>query len=487
MANINIMEYANPALADALPLWKQMADTYAGEYKIKAAGITYLPMTDGQAADYASNNNKLQKAAQKRYNSYKLRANFPNYTKDTIISMLGVMYAEKPRKIDLPSKLEPMKEFATPYGDTLEMLMRRINENQLIYGRRGLLLEPAPTPTAPPKILEYAAETIINWGTYRNAEGETKLKFVLLNESGKEAQGLKYAEIEKYRLIALDGGGVYYSLELSGDDDFSKIDIDNPPGGRAVYPELLGKTASELPFVFINACSVLPDIEQPPLLALSNICISIYRSDADYRQHLYQQAQDTAFFKGFSDDEIKQTRLGAGCAVGTTNADADFKFVGVNSAGLPEERTALDNLHVSAMNMGIALVEQKQVESGEALKTRLAVKTASMKTIALSCARGIETLLQSGAEWMGVNPDAVVIEPNLDYSGANAAAKDLLDLWNAKLQGAPISAKSYHEFMRKNDYTELDYEEEMQEIEEEGGVLNFNPAPPASSSNPPAE
>ena len=478
--NSKIANYIYPGITGMMTLWDQMLGTYSGEQAVKAAGTKYLPMTDGQAADYGSGNtgrpasseelitgNKARDALN-RYKSYKQRAIYFNYLQDAVISMLGVMYSEKPKTIELPAAINDMNANATPYGDSLEMLMRRTNENQLITGRRGLLLEP-PEKGKFPKVMEYAERTILNWKTFLDSESNMRLKFVLLDESGKKADGLKWENETSYRLCALDGKGFYYSLKLDKDTDFSAIDIDNPPSA-AVYPALLGKPLNSVPFVFINACSVLPDLENPPLLALSNLCLAIYRGEADYRQHLYQQGQDTAFLKGFSQEELDIVRLGAGQLVGTTNPDADFKMVGVESQGLPEERTALENLHNQAINKGIALVEQKQAESGEALKTRLEVKTASMKTIALSGARGIESLLKTAAEWAGANPEDVKIEPNLDFSSSAAAARDLLDLWNSKLQGAPLSEESYHAYMQRNNYTELTYEEERRKIEEEGGV-----------------
>ncbi len=462
---LNITEYCHPDFLNAVPLWKQMRDTCAGEHRIKSEGIEYLPMTDGQAADAVGNDIEKRNTALERYERYKLRAVFTNYLRDTVISMLGVMYAEKPTKIELPEKLLPMFKNATPYNDSIEMLLRRTNENQLLLGRRSLLLEP-PASGAVPKILEYAAETVLNWDIITDAESNVRLKFILLDESGNELNGLKWDEVTKYRILALDGNGFYYSLSIDENFDIDNFDIDNPPE-TAVYPELLGKRLDMIPFAFANASSTLPDLELPPLLSLSHMCIALYRSDADYRQHLYQQAQDTAFFKGFSEDELNQCRLGAGAAVGSTNSDADFKFVGVNSAGLPEERTALENLHTKAVNMGIALVENNGVESGEALKTRLAIKTASMKTVALSGARAVESLLKTAARWLGLNPDEVIIEPNLDFSASSAAARDLLDLWNLKLQGAPLSGRSFHEWMKKQDFTELEYDDELAQIEDE--------------------
>jgi hypothetical protein len=38
---------------------------------------------------------------------------------------------------------------------------------------------------------------------------------------------------------------------------------------------------------------------------------------------------------------------------------------------------------------------------------------------------------------------------------------DIASLWNAKKEGLPLSGRSIHEWLRKNDYTGLSYEEEL--------------------------
>ena len=46
-------------------------------------------------------------------------------------------------------------------------------------------------------------------------------------------------------------------------------------------------------YQIINSCDVVSDVDDPPLLDLGNACMTIYRSDADYRQNLFMQGQDT--------------------------------------------------------------------------------------------------------------------------------------------------------------------------------------------------
>jgi len=150
-------ENLNPEFREALPDFKQMHDTSKGEREIKERTIDYLPKTGGQEND-------LQEG-EKRYTNYLHRSVYYGYVGDTIISMLGIMYSEKPTAIELPARIEDMILNATPAGSTLVDVGRRTNNEQLTFGRYGLLLDiPATTETlVTPVIIEYPWNCIINW------------------------------------------------------------------------------------------------------------------------------------------------------------------------------------------------------------------------------------------------------------------------------------------------------------------------------------
>src|SRR5690606_11453513 len=61
---------------------------------------------------------------------------------------------------------------------------------------------------------------------------------------------------------------------------------------------LRGNNVEELPFTFVNSKDILAIPDQPPLQSLAEMCIGIYQAEADYRQHLHYQAQETLVVKG---------------------------------------------------------------------------------------------------------------------------------------------------------------------------------------------
>ena len=76
-------------------------------------------------------------------------------------------------------------------------------------------------------------------------------------------------------------------------------------------------------------------------------------------------------------------------------------------------------------------------------------------------------ILRIAAGWCGANPEEVIFRVNRDFNEGGVAASDVLDLWNAKNAGLPLSARSIHEWLRRNDFTDASYDEENERITRE--------------------
>ena len=441
----------HPHYATFLDYFTEMRDTFAGEAVIKSKGETYLPMTSGQMKD-----NQNGAAA---YEAYKTRAVFYDYVSDTVTDMLGLLHKET-TQFKLPTALEPLLLKSTPDGETISMLLRRIHEEQLIPGRIGLLLD-VPSDAAGvhvvPQVVTYNAETIVNWDI-----GSSVPRWYVLDESGYQMKGnLDWEMKVKYRLIALDGMGKYYTRTF--DKWPGDIDIDNPDE-EAVYPTVRGKMSNEIPFQIINAASVLPGFEFPPLLSIANLSLATYRGESDYRQALFMQAQSTLFLKGFGDDELNGMRVGAGAAIKTTNTEATAEFIEVSGAGLFEMRLSQENLMKETANLGVEMVDKNGVESGDAIITRLTVRTASMSSVAKSAAAGLTKILQIAARWVGANDSEVIIIPATDFSDSLATSKNVLEMWSVVQQGG-MALEDYHSWLSERDYTSDTFEDWKSKLE----------------------
>jgi hypothetical protein len=481
----------HPQYVERLGEWIQMADTYAGERSVKAKRLDYLPATEGMVQDGM---NTPQAPGWKDYEAYLLRAYFHDAVKDAVKAMVGIMH-NKPAVIHLPPRLAGMVDKATVQGEGLQMLLRRINVAQLVYGRCGLLVD-APDGVdvnkALPYISFYDPLRIINWDAGRINEGVNALDLVVLDEGSYTREGFTWKTERKYRILAR--GGIE---ALKGGSD-GRPD-ENAPFGVAVKvndtnmptvddfktPSIGGRPLTKIPFAFIGANDLVPEPETPPLLGLSNLSLAIYRAEADYRQTLYMQGQNTLVVIGGNVDEAapQQLRIGNKGML-DIRIGGDAKYIGVSAAGLSEMRQSLKNDQDRAAQEGVAFLDvgEARGEQGETLRIRVAARTTTISSVAQAAGAGLEQALKLCAEWVGENPDDVAVEPTTDFADQTVAGAALLAFMQAKQLGLPLALRSMHRMMKLNDMTEMDFEEENAQIEEEAESMlgtmvgpNFGP------------
>lgn len=461
------VETFHPLYAKRLNDWELMEDSYAGERTVKEKSYKYLPATPGQILDGLESNQD----GRKNYLAYRKRARFPGFISEAVEALLGVMH-HKPATIELPAKMEPLLEKATIKGESLQMLLRRINEHQLTAGRLGLLVDiedNAPVTTLP-YIAVYKAKDIINWDdTQKDIQVRQKLNLIVLNESRYERHMLEWRYKRRYRALTLgdlvpeEGTEVYQMAILHEESNLNLTQAD------LITPSIGGNTLDEIPFVIINSRDIVSEPDDPPLLDLANLAMVVYRGEADYRQALFMQGQDTLVIIGGSDEEI---RAGAGAHINVQQG-GDAKYIGTDSKGLKEMRESLQNDKKEAESKGGKLLDTRQgtAESGEALKIRVGARTASLNQIALAGAEGLQTVLRSMATWLQLNPEEVVVTPNLDFTDAGVEGRTLVDWMTAKSLGLPLSLQSIHRKLQEKDFTEMEFEEEMDVIAEEGPLM----------------
>lgn len=429
--------------------WGMMTDCYRGERTVKEKGTLYLPATPGMNIDGMQPNQK----GWVDYQAYKMRARFPDFVSLAVEALLGVMH-RKPAVVKLPKKMEPLLEKATVRGESLQMLLRRINTSQLVAGRLGLLADvPDGAPAdVLPYIATYEAGAILNW----DDAGESELLLVVLDESSYvRKETFEWEYLKQERVMLLQDGVAQMAVCQENFDPASLL-----------TPSIAGRTLERLPFVIINSKDIVPDPDDPPLLGLARLSLACYRGEADYRHTLFMQGQDTLVIIGGGGDE--EIRAGAGAKI-SVGQGGDAKYIGVSSQGLSEMRQAVEADHEKAAEIGGQLLASSagQAESGDALRIRVSARTSSLNQIALAGAEGLQTILRTMAEWVGANPDEVEVAPNLDFADETMDGPTLVSFMTAKSLGAPLSKLSIHNLLRKRELTEMTYEEELAEIEKE--------------------
>lgn len=456
------IETVHPDYTDRAADWEQLEHAYAGQRTVKSKGTLYLPATSGMTADGMGTGQDGLAA----YTAYLLRAAFPDFIKEAINRMVGVMHREE-SVIELPAKLEPMRKRATADGESLGALLRRVNLNQLLYGRYGLLLE-APdgegVDSATPFFAPYSTLRMRNWDVGPRTGGRREPILVVLDESGAEREdgSFDWDTVARYRVLSLTAEGKY-GVAIVEDDGA------NDPGALEYkVPAIGGTELDSIPFAFVNANDLTTDVTEPPMLGLSDLAMTVYRGQADYRQALFMQGQETLVVIGVDDDDDDLERVGANYRIDLP-IGGDAKYVGVSAAGLSEMRQALENDKDDASVKGAQLLADKHGErqSGEALHVRVAASTATLASIAITSAEAVENLLKVAAEWVGADPDEVKIVPNTDFIEEPLDGHQLLAYMQARTVGAPLSRRSIHRLMRDKDLTDMTYDEEIAQLEEE--------------------
>jgi hypothetical protein len=499
----------HPSYSQFEPDWTKVRDTLVGERRVKEKGTDYLHATsgmlalglDGRGYDVkpspdpelaAEGRYTIQLRAASNspglamYEAYVRRAVFHEIPSSTLEAQLGAMH-RKPPTIELPPELEPLRDDCTQDRETLEMLLVRLNSEQISQGRVGLMLDVRGElgPDALPYFSLYVTESVGNWGTDKTLSPGTPT-FVVLNESGQElAENLSYKEQERYLVLADTRFPVAASLASVGvalppNSYVAAVKLDDEASGLDfVKPEIAGQGLEEIPFVSITATDLGWEPAKPPLLPVVNMSLAIYRGEADYRQTLFMQGQETLITKGldtkspYNDDSSasasrdKPLIMGAGGRIDLPE-NGDASYIGVSAAGLSEMRVSIENDKKSAAEMGAQiLADKKAAESGDALETRTAARTATLTTVAKAGAKGVERLLKMAAVWVGADPEKVKVTPNLDFADVSLSGGDILQLMQAKSMGYPVSLETLHAYGARRGLTEKTFEEEMDEIAEE--------------------
>lgn len=458
--------------------WVKLSDCYAGEDRIKERGTKYLPPTAGMEIDGIGAGQDGRTA----YDAYVKRAVFHDFIRQAVEAMVGVMHRE-PARIEVPKEMEPLIKNATADGESLQMVLRKINEWQLLYGRAGMLAEaPNGLADALPHIALYAAPRIINWDDGIRAQGKQRLEFVVFDESNFERQSdFQWEYRNRYRVIAMSDVAASFQQHDQSDPTAAatyQVAVLGPDerdihGANWVSPMYRGQALDEIPFVFVNTKDMVSSPDDPPLDGLANLALAIYRGEADYRQSLHMQGQETFVIIGAEMDQPgnEETRLGNGARL-VLPKDGDAKFVGVSAAGLMEQKDAISNDKMQAGEMTSRLFDSTgtSYQSGDALRIRVSAKTATLRSIAGTGAEALAEMLRMIARWIGADESKVLVEPNNDFADTTAAGRTLLELVQAKQLGAPLSLESIHRYTVQQGLTVLTYDQEKALLDKEEPV-----------------
>lgn len=400
------------------PSWELLRNAFEGEDAVKSAGQKYLPLKNGLAKLMESASHRA--LAQAAYDAYKARAEFPDLVALTVRGAVGTIL-DQAAEIELPPELEPLREKATRDGLTLEALHRRIATEVMLTGRYGLL--PGIAADGSPYLAGYIAESIINW----DQDEENVADFVVLDESGyvRDRESNEWETVEKYRECFVEGGRYGARVWTKGKEGWEVGEVVEASDRKQ-------RPLGFLPMVFVGSNDLTPDPDDVPLYGLAKLSVRIYQLDADLRQTLHYTSEPTPMVSGYDDPQeaIKNGQVPQG--IGGTNIwvlpkDGRGEFLEFTGAGAEAQHTEIKTAYDRAVMFGAQMLAEKggANESGEAKRVRLDSQHSTLKGIAMTSASGLEKALRNVAIWIGANPDAVKVTPNLDFFDHTLGAQEI--------------------------------------------------------------
>lgn len=415
--------------------WTLMRDTSEGETVVKDKGQDYLSLPGGFRSQ--------SDGGTAMYTAYQKRAQFPDIVNPTIMGMVGLIH-RKESIVKMPDSMLPVWERATKDGLSLEALHRKITYELVGTGRISLLVDANPASLGGselPFVTTYTAEELINWSETHD--------FYVLNESryDRDADGFAWTWQDHWRVLKLQNN-VYSQQVFDGLDSAQDIIVPTAKGNRAL---------DVIPIVVINARQINEKTEVPPLLGVARCAVGAYQLDADYRHQLYSTGQETLFCFNMDAPE----HVGAGTIVTITptqskdNHPADAKYVGPSGSGIAAHKVAIDDKFQQAAKYGARVfdtVDNKQ-ESGDAKKIRYIAETATLMSIAMASAQGLEKALRLLARMMGLSQseqEGIVVTPDLSFMTAAMSPTEALALVQA-WQAQGISYDTLYDNLRRGE------------------------------------
>lgn len=459
------VEYIRDDVAKMSLQWSLIKDCIDGETAVKSKRTTYLPNPSNAAI--------VSEDEQNRYNSYILRANFYNATRQTLKGLIGQVFTRNPL-IEAPTDLDLI--ISDVDGSSIDLTqLSKIGVNlTLAYGRSGILVDYSSNADVLTKAeLEkgsaravlriYNPWDIINWRYETDDSNKRRLSLVVLKENYIEKDdGFSYTLKTQYR-------------ELRLVDNIYRVRIWRSNNNRIFnYTEIFPKDANgnnfdKILFTFIGAENNTGDIDNPPLYDLASINIAHYRNSADYEESIFMVGQPTPVVTGLDESWAKDVLKG-GFVLGSRIAvplpkNADFKLVAAEPNGLVKE--AMDHKERQMVALGAKLVEQRQVQR---TATEAGIEASSegstLVSVASNVSAAVTQALMWACEFQNITSDKIKFILNTDFALNKMSPQELSAIIKSWIDGA-ISWEEMRSNIRKGNIELVDDNVAKSKIEEE--------------------
>jgi len=387
----------------SLSKWRLVERCVEGEKAVKKAGVAYLPMPN--PTDQSEENLT-------RYEQYKTRAQFVNYTGRTKKGLIGGVFRKDP-VVELPSELEYLIDDASRNGVSLNNMSKLTTGEVLETGRSGLLsdypqaeegLTLSETKDNKAYVIHYDADQIINW---HNDAGGT-LDLVVLHELEEVATNdFSYENENRYRVLQLIDG-IYFQSYF--DDGGEMLWLSEPRKAD-------GSTFNEIPFSWVGAEDNDETIDNAPLYDIAVVNIGHYRNSADYEESCFFVGQPTPVVSGLTQSWVDDN--GSNYMIGSRSAwllpeggSGSLMQAAPNQMPLEAMRDKVEQM----IAIGARVVQDKSGnETATTARINHTGESSALGTVADNVSAAYTKVIKWCAEFMGDNPDEVEFQLNTEF------------------------------------------------------------------------
>ena len=406
-----------------MPSWTLVRDCDDGATAVKErgkgggmAGTAYLPAPN--ASDTSSENKA-------RYDAYKERASFVNFTAHTKEGMLGMVF-RKPSSIELPPESDYLLENASGGGLSADQMIKDTSSDVLMLGRYGLLTDYPDAPQGLTEaevtnlnlranILPYPAESIINWRT-ETIGGIKKLSMVVLLEPTEKIadDGFSTELVTHYRVLLLkeiDGKLVYVQNIYNESEELivwptGETGEDQQPiyTGDTIPRKSDGSNWGEIPFVFIGSVNNDETTDKAPLYDIAEINIAHYRNSADYEESSFLVGQPTPAVAGLSQTWVDKN-MSNGIQLGSRGAILLPEGGSASLLQAAENQMPLKGMEIKEtqlVKVGARIIQDNSgMETAEAAKIRFSGQNSKLGSLIINVEAGFKKAFTWAGEFMG--------------------------------------------------------------------------------------
>ncbi len=435
--------------------WSKVRHAIEGEDQIKMMGKAYLPQPSGMTT--------------KEYNNYRERAMFYGVAERTLRGMTGMVQRKSP-EIIIPPKMDPFMEKATSDGHSFVMFLDELIRESLSIGRSGILVDHFTNAkvTDIPHLCTYKAEDITEWKEEK-INGMKMLTRVVLRDENESAIDVDQQEYLELTLVYTEVGHVY-TVQRYREDYVNRqtvrVNINEP-----VTPLVAGKTLDYIPFFFVNAYDLRPEISKPPFLDLVNMNISHYRNSADYEHALYMTAQPTPWVAGVMSEDSKPKSIGPS-TIWYLSEGGSAGLLEFTGKGIESQQKAMKDKEDRMAALGARMIAENanRNETVDTARLRGRGEMSLLLSVVTTIEAALIKILKLVADWSGLPSDGIVVKMNRDFVETRMTHQEITALVNAWQMGA-ISHTTLTENFKRGEITSLDRTAEQEYNEADKDTL----------------